>query len=156
MRLELGSNEAIKQAVAGGMGVAVLSRHALGEHLADESLAILDIEDFPIHASWYIVHPRGKRLSPIAAVFQEHLVAQARELGATITFAGSFPGTTQTMPLAVFLKLEGGDPEAAVSMSLVLLALSVGVLVLVGRTQLFGAAAAGLRTSATREQRTHR
>jgi LysR family transcriptional regulator, low CO2-responsive transcriptional regulator len=80
LRLELGSNEAIKQAVAGGMGIAVLSRHALGEHLAEDSLAILDIEDFPIHASWYIVQRRGKRLSPIAGVFQAHLVAQAREL----------------------------------------------------------------------------
>ena len=50
------------------------------------------------------------------------------EFGATITFAGNFPGTTQTMPLAVYLALET-DPEAAIVLSLVLLAVSVAVLV---------------------------
>jgi molybdate transport system permease protein len=50
------------------------------------------------------------------------------EFGATITFAGNFPGTTQTMPLAVYLALET-DPEAAIALSLVLLLVSVLVLV---------------------------
>jgi molybdate transport system permease protein len=50
------------------------------------------------------------------------------EFGATITFAGSFPGTTQTMPLAVYLAMET-DPEAAIALSLVLLAVSVAVLI---------------------------
>ena len=49
------------------------------------------------------------------------------EFGATITFAGNFPGRTQTMPLAVYLAMES-DPEAAVALSLVLLAVSVAVL----------------------------
>ncbi|WP_151773531.1 ABC transporter permease [Streptomyces abyssomicinicus] len=49
------------------------------------------------------------------------------EFGATITFAGSFPGRTQTMPLAVYLALQS-DPAAAVALSLVLLAVSVAVL----------------------------
>ncbi|HET6213693.1 MAG TPA: ABC transporter permease [Micromonosporaceae bacterium] len=49
------------------------------------------------------------------------------EFGATITFAGSFPGRTQTMPLAVYLALET-DPAAAVVLSLVLLAVSVVIL----------------------------
>jgi molybdate transport system permease protein len=50
------------------------------------------------------------------------------EFGATITFAGNFPGRTQTMPLAVYLALES-DPEAAVALSLVLLVVSIVVLV---------------------------
>lgn len=50
------------------------------------------------------------------------------EFGATITFAGSFPGVTRTMPIAVYLALET-DPEAAIVLSLVLLAVSVIVLV---------------------------
>jgi molybdate transport system permease protein len=50
------------------------------------------------------------------------------EFGATITFAGNYPGTTQTMPLAVYLALET-DPEAAIALSLVLLAVSVLILV---------------------------
>ena len=50
------------------------------------------------------------------------------EFGATITFAGNFPGRTQTMPLAVYLALET-DLEAAIVLSLVLLAVSVAILV---------------------------
>ncbi|MFI1535093.1 molybdate ABC transporter permease subunit [Streptomyces anandii] len=49
------------------------------------------------------------------------------EFGATITFAGNFPGRTQTMPLAVYLALQS-DPAAAVALSLVLLAVSIAVL----------------------------
>jgi molybdate transport system permease protein len=50
------------------------------------------------------------------------------EFGATITFAGNFPGHTQTMPLAVYLALQT-DPQAAIALSLVLLLVSVVVLV---------------------------
>ncbi|MEW2427212.1 molybdate ABC transporter permease subunit [Micromonospora sp. NPDC047644] len=49
------------------------------------------------------------------------------EFGATITFAGNFPGRTQTMPLAVYLALET-DLEAAIVLSLILLTVSVGIL----------------------------
>ncbi len=49
------------------------------------------------------------------------------EFGATITFAGNFSGTTQTMPLAVYQALET-DPQAAIALSLVLLAVAVAVL----------------------------
>ena len=51
------------------------------------------------------------------------------EFGATITFAGNFPGTTQTMPLAVYLALQR-DPEAAIVLSLVLLVVSLSTLLL--------------------------
>ena len=62
------------------------------------------------------------------------------EFGATITFAGNFPGRTQTMPLAVYLALQS-NPDAALALSLVLLLVSV--LVLVGlRTRWWGAGAA--------------
>ncbi len=50
------------------------------------------------------------------------------EFGATITFAGNLPGRTQTLPLATFLALET-DPEAALALSLVMLAVSLAVLV---------------------------
>jgi molybdate transport system permease protein len=50
------------------------------------------------------------------------------EFGATITFAGNFPGTTRTMPLATYLALET-NPEEALILSLVLIAVSFAVLV---------------------------
>ena len=79
LRLELGSNEAIKQAVAGGLGLAVISRHALPSRPADDQLAILDVAGFPLQSNWFTLYPRGKRLSPVAAVFLEHLERTARE-----------------------------------------------------------------------------
>ncbi|MBJ7607855.1 MAG: molybdate ABC transporter permease subunit [Candidatus Dormibacteraeota bacterium] len=50
------------------------------------------------------------------------------EFGATITFAGNLPGTTQTMPLAVYVALES-DTDGAIALSLVLLVVSLGVLI---------------------------
>ena len=50
------------------------------------------------------------------------------EFGATITFAGSLPGVTQTLPVAIYLELQR-DPEAAIALSLVLMLVSVAVLV---------------------------
>ncbi|MGA0878526.1 MAG: molybdate ABC transporter permease subunit [Ilumatobacteraceae bacterium] len=50
------------------------------------------------------------------------------EFGATITFAGNFPGTTQTMPLAVYLSLES-NPEEAIVLALLLIVVSFAVLV---------------------------
>jgi len=49
------------------------------------------------------------------------------EFGATITFAGNFPGATRTMPLAIYLTMES-DPEAAIALSLVLVAVSLVIL----------------------------
>lgn len=79
VRLELGSNEAIKQAVAGGMGIAVLSRHALALHLAEDQLAILDVQGFPLLSNWWTLYPHGKRLSPVATVFLEHIERTAQD-----------------------------------------------------------------------------
>ena len=50
------------------------------------------------------------------------------EFGATITFAGNFPGTTQTMPLAIYLSLET-DPDEAIMLSIVLIVVSFAVLI---------------------------
>ena len=51
------------------------------------------------------------------------------EFGATITFAGNLQGRTQTLPLFVYVKLEGSDPDSAIVLSLVLLVLSLAVLI---------------------------
>jgi DNA-binding transcriptional LysR family regulator len=80
VRLELGSNEAIKQAVSGGLGLSVLSQHSLSTHLEDDQLVVLPVEGFPVRCSWWILYPRGKRLSPIAQEFLRHLEASAAEL----------------------------------------------------------------------------
>jgi DNA-binding transcriptional LysR family regulator len=75
IRLELGSNEAIKEAVAGGLGIAVLSRHALRGLDGEHGVSVIDVEGFPVLSNWHIVHPGGKKLSPLARAFKAHLLA---------------------------------------------------------------------------------
>jgi molybdate transport system permease protein len=81
-------------------------------------------------SSWYTL----RRVTlPMArpALVAGAVLAWARalgEFGATITFAGNFPGRTQTLPLATYLALES-DPPAAIVLSLILIAVSFGVLV---------------------------
>jgi LysR family transcriptional regulator, low CO2-responsive transcriptional regulator len=73
-RMELGTNEAIVQGVAGGLGLAVLSRHALGTHPDETGIAVLDVANFPIRRSWTIVQPAGKKLSVVAQAFHDSLL----------------------------------------------------------------------------------
>lgn len=80
MRLELGSNEAIKQAVAGGLGLSVLSRHTLIPEEANTELSILDVEGFPISRQWYVVYLSGKQLSVVANTFLTYLQEAADKL----------------------------------------------------------------------------
>jgi DNA-binding transcriptional LysR family regulator len=71
VRMELGSNEAIKHAIVGGLGLAVLSLHTLTLEGTDGPVAILDVEGFPIMRQWYLVYPKGKELSLVAKAFLE-------------------------------------------------------------------------------------
>lgn len=76
--ITIASNEAIKESVAAGLGISILSRHAL-THMAPGNLVELDVQGFPIANSWYLVTPRGKQLSPVAAGFREHLLKALRK-----------------------------------------------------------------------------
>ncbi len=73
IRMELGSNEAIKQTIAAGLGVSVLSRHTLALDAATSQIAILDVVHFPIKRHWYVLWPKGKQLSVVARTFLGHL-----------------------------------------------------------------------------------
>ncbi len=78
--LSMSSNEAIKQAVQAGLGLGIVSIHTLEMELELKRLTILDVESFPILRNWYVVHRKGKRLSPVAQAFKEYVVTYAREL----------------------------------------------------------------------------
>ena len=80
VRMELGSNEAIKHAVAAGLGIAVLSRHALDVEPALDGLTVLDVTGFPLHDDWYVVSLRGKRMSVVARAFYDHIIAEAKRI----------------------------------------------------------------------------
>ena len=74
VRLELGSNEAVKESVAGGLGVGVVSRHALHGLQKEHGVRVIDVEGFPLPSAWHIVHPASKKLSPLALAFRQHLL----------------------------------------------------------------------------------
>lgn len=76
--IEMTSNEAIKQAVEAGLGLAVVSIHTLELELETKRLAILDVEGFPIERHWYLVHRCGKRLTPVGTAFREYVLAEAK------------------------------------------------------------------------------
>ncbi len=74
-RLELGSNEAIKQAILADLGISALSCHALALHQPGQ-FAVLDVAGFPIQRHWYAVYPAGRQLSVVARAFVDFLLAQ--------------------------------------------------------------------------------
>ena len=77
VRLELGSNEAVKESVAGGLGVGVVSRHALHGHQKEHGVRIIDVEGFPLPSAWHIVHRARRKLSPVALAFKQQLLHDA-------------------------------------------------------------------------------
>jgi DNA-binding transcriptional LysR family regulator len=76
--LSMSSNEAIKQAVQAGLGLGIVSIHTLEMELELKRLEVLDVDSFPILRNWYVVHRKGKRLSPVAKAFKDFVVSNAR------------------------------------------------------------------------------
>ena len=76
IRMTLGSNEAIKHAVAAGLGLAVLSRHAIAKDPAADGLSVLRMAGLPIQRHWRVVWRQNRRLPRVATVFMEFLQRQ--------------------------------------------------------------------------------
>jgi len=74
-RLELGSSEAIKQAILAGLGISALSRRALSLNRPGQ-FAVLDVEGSPILRHWYAVYPAGRQLSEVALAFLDYLLGR--------------------------------------------------------------------------------
>jgi DNA-binding transcriptional LysR family regulator len=85
--LELGSNEAVKQAVRGGFGIAILSVHSLLLERAQGVIAILDVAGTPIRSSWHLVSQASKQLGPAADAFRRHARKAAPDLARAIDAA---------------------------------------------------------------------
>lgn len=77
-RLELGSNEAIKQAILTGLGISVLSRQTLMLNQPGQ-FAILDVQGFPIIRQWYAIYPAGRQLSVAARAFLDYLLERPKQ-----------------------------------------------------------------------------
>ena len=79
IRMELGSNEAIKQSISAGLGISVLSLHTIVRGDLDE-LTVLDVEGFPISWQWYVGHRKGKRLSVVTKTFIDFMYEEGPSL----------------------------------------------------------------------------
>lgn len=80
IRMELGSNEAIKQTVAGRLGVSIIAKITVEAEVARGNLVILDVQGLPLERQWHLVYPESKVLAPAAEAFKAFLVS--RHIGA--------------------------------------------------------------------------
>ncbi len=80
VRMELSTNEAIKQAILAGLGISILSRYTLGPDSDPSQLTVLDVEGFPIERRWQFVYPVGKQVSPTARAFMDLVRNEAKTL----------------------------------------------------------------------------
>lgn len=78
--MELGSSEALKQAVMAGLGIAALSTHSVQLELEVNKLAILNVEGFPLKRRWYAVHMKGRKLSLVAKTFLDFILEESRHI----------------------------------------------------------------------------
>ena len=78
--MEIKSTETVKQAVIAGMGISFLSAHTISRELQSGSLAVLDVQGFPLMLNWYVVHRKNKRLTPVAQAFRSFLMNDSAAL----------------------------------------------------------------------------
>jgi len=80
VRMELSTDEAIKEAILAGLGVSIMSRFTLGLEPEPSRLICLDIDGFPIENHWYFAYPVGKQLSATARAFMDFARLEAKGL----------------------------------------------------------------------------
>ncbi len=80
VRMEMSTNEAIKQAILAGLGISILSRYTLGLDTEQSQLAVLDVAGFPVEKQWQFVYPVGKQVSTVARAFMDFVRAEAKGL----------------------------------------------------------------------------
>lgn len=78
--MELGSSEALKQAVMAGLGIAVLSLHSVQLERSVNKLTVLDVEGFPLKRRWYAVHLKGRKLSLVARTFLDYILTESHNV----------------------------------------------------------------------------
>jgi DNA-binding transcriptional LysR family regulator len=79
MKIQLHSNEIIKQAVMAGLGLGFLSLHTIGLELEHNLIRMLDVEDAPVVRAWNVVHTQSKLLSPAAESFRYFMLEQGEK-----------------------------------------------------------------------------
>ncbi|MQU59589.1 LysR family transcriptional regulator [Pseudomonas helleri] len=90
--LEVSSNESQRECAVAGLGVALLTRHAVSLELATGLLHELPVEELPLYRSWCLVQAKAKRLSPVAHAFLEFIRSERQQISALVErFDGHLP-----------------------------------------------------------------
>jgi len=79
-KIQLTSNEAVKQAVIAGIGFSIMPVIGLKNELENEQLQIIPIKGLPIKTSWNLIWHRKKRLSPVATAFKEYIEQHKKDI----------------------------------------------------------------------------
>jgi DNA-binding transcriptional LysR family regulator len=79
LKIQLHSNEIIKQAVMAGLGLGFLSLHTIGLELEHKLIRMLDVEGAPVVRAWNVVHTHSKMLSPAAESFRYFMLEQGEK-----------------------------------------------------------------------------
>jgi len=79
-QIELGSNEAIKQGIIGGLGISIVSLYAVALELRLGMLTTLDVQGFPRIRQWNIAYPAGKVITPVIRTFIDFLKEDGRKI----------------------------------------------------------------------------
>lgn len=78
--MEMPNNEAIKQAVAAGLGFGIVSLHTLQQELALKQVEVLHVKEMPIMRVWYIVHQKQKVMTPAMEIFESFVVKKTQQV----------------------------------------------------------------------------
>jgi DNA-binding transcriptional LysR family regulator len=78
--MELGTNEAIKEAVLAGLGITIMPRFTFGLDPESSRYRCLDVEGFPLENHWYFAYPEGKSLSSVAWALLDFARKEAKGL----------------------------------------------------------------------------
>lgn len=90
--LEVASADAQRECVIAGLGLALLTRHAVHLELSTGSLVELAVQELPLYRSWCLVQAKAKRQSPVALAFQAFVRAERAQISALVErFAGHPP-----------------------------------------------------------------
>ncbi len=80
IRMELSSTEAMKQATAAGLGVSIMSLHALALEGTDGPVSVLDVQGLPLKRAWYLAYSRSRKLTALAEAFLDFVGEETHQI----------------------------------------------------------------------------
>ena len=79
-KMELTGNEAVKQAVIAGLGYSIMPLIGIKNELINKQLQVIPIKGFPLKSTWFLIWPKGKKLSPVAAAYLSYIKKEKQNI----------------------------------------------------------------------------